>query len=53
MPKKKYQVVCYMRVEQEKEDIEPLTLEEAKKEKEQGEFMQPENIYKIEEIEGE
>jgi len=45
---KKYQVVTYIRVEPEK--IEPLTYNEAKKEKEQAELMQPENIYEIEEI---
>lgn len=44
---KKYKVVCYMRVEAEEQ--EPLTLEEAEAEKEQGEFMQPENRYEIEE----
>ena len=46
---KKYQVVGYIKVEPEK--IELLTYEEALKEKEQGELMQPENIYKIEETE--
>lgn len=49
---KKYRVVCYMRIEPE-DEVESLTYEEAVKEKEQGEFMQPENVYKIEEIENE
>jgi hypothetical protein len=45
---KKYRIVCYMRIENE---TEPMALEEAKKEKEQAELMQPENIYEIEEAE--
>ena len=45
---KKYQVVCYLRIEPENKT--PLTYEEALEDKEQLEFMQPENIYRIEEI---
>ena len=48
---KKYQVVCYMRIEPE--DPQPLTYKEALEEKEHLELLQPEHIYKIEEIEGE
>lgn len=49
--KKKYRVICYIRVDPE--DTEPISYKEAVKEKEQGEFMQPENIYKIEEVKDE
>ncbi len=45
---KKYKVVCYIRVDSD--DNDPLTIEEAISEKEQAEFMQPENIYQIEEV---
>jgi len=48
---KKFIVVGYIRVEPEKESIEPQTYEEALKDKESQELMQPENIFKIEEIE--
>lgn len=48
---KKYVVVCYMRVAPE--DIELLTLEEARKEVEHWKLLQPENLYMIEEIESE
>jgi len=46
---KRYRIVCYAKVEPE--EIEKfLTLEEAQAEKEQGELMQPENKYEIEEV---
>tara|TARA_Y100001938_G_scaffold134261_1_gene194513 strand:- start:157 stop:333 length:177 start_codon:yes stop_codon:yes gene_type:complete len=45
---KKYQVVCYMRVSPAIR--EPLSYEDALKEKEHFDFMQPENVYQIEEI---
>jgi hypothetical protein len=45
---KKYRVICYIKVEPN--NIELLTYDEAIKEKEQGELMQPENIYEIEVI---
>lgn len=47
---KKYQVVCYLRIEPE--TIEPLTYHDVIREKESLELMQPENIYRIEKIEG-
>ena len=47
---KKYQVICYMRIEPE--EAEPLTYREALEEKKHLEFMDPESIYKIEKIEG-
>ena len=47
---KKYQVICYMRVAPE--DPKPITYNEALKEKEHMELLQPENIYRIEEIDG-
>ena len=46
---KKFRVVCYLRVDQE--DPEALTWEEAMYEKRHLEFIQPENIYVIEEVE--
>ncbi|UCG04918.1 MAG: hypothetical protein JSV83_13410 [Desulfobacterales bacterium] len=45
---KKYQLVCYMRVEPE--ELKPLTYEQALQDKQQLELMQPDNIYRIEEI---
>ncbi len=48
---KKYQVVCYLRIDSECKT--PLTYEEALQDKEQLELMQPENIYRIEEIDDE
>lgn len=45
----KYRLVAYLRIEPE--DSEPLTYTEALSEKEQQEFLFPENIYRIEEIE--
>jgi len=45
---KKYQVVCYFRIDTEAKM--PLTYEEALQDKEQLELMQPENIYRIKEI---
>ena len=45
---KRFRVVCYIRVDADENDL--LTLEEAIREREQGTFMQPENIYKIEEV---
>ena len=50
MSEKKYQVICYMRIETDK--VEPLTYREALSEKEHLELLQPENIYRNEEIEG-
>jgi|GEM_PF-3056946 len=47
---RKYCVVGFMRIDPE--DPEPLTYRQALKEKEQMEFLQPENIYRIEKIEG-
>ena len=44
----KYQVVAFMRIDPE--DPEPLTYEDALKEKEHLELLQPENVYRIEEI---
>jgi len=44
---KKYQVVCYMRIDPRNDD--PKNLKEAKKEKKHWELLHPENIYKIEE----
>jgi hypothetical protein len=46
---KKYQLICYVRIETG--DGMPLTYKEALQDKEQLELMQPENIYRIEEIE--
>jgi len=46
----KYMVVGFIRVDPE--DPEPLTYREALKEKEHMEFLQPENIYRIEKLEG-
>jgi hypothetical protein len=45
---RKYQVVCYLRIEPEDQML--LTYEEALQDKNQLELMQPENIYKIEKI---
>jgi len=45
---KKYRLICYIKVEPE--ESEQLTYEEALGEKEQGEFLFPENIYRIEEL---
>lgn len=47
--KKKYIVVCYMKIEPD--DVEAMTREEAEKEVEQLSLMQSENIYLIEEFE--
>ncbi len=47
----KYRVVCYMRVEPE--EGEPMSHEDAKKEVAHFETMQPENLYRIEEIDQE
>lgn len=46
--KRKFYVVCYMRVEPE--DIELMTFKEAKAEIENLKLMQPENIYTIQDI---
>jgi hypothetical protein len=46
---KKYQVVCFMRIGPRGPDG-PLSYTEALKEKEHWELLQPENIYRIEEI---
>ncbi len=45
---KKYRLVAYLRVEPEKSEL--LTYDEALAEKEQQEFLFPENIYRIEEV---
>jgi len=50
METKKYQVVCYMRIDPE--EPEPQTYKEALREMRNQEFMQPENIYRIEKING-
>lgn len=47
--KKKYTVVCYMRIDAE--DIELMTYDQAKVEIEQSKLMQPDNIYRIEKVE--
>ena len=47
--KKKYTVVCYMRIDAE--DIELMSRDQAKVEIEQMRLMQPENVYRIEEFE--
>jgi len=49
LPAKRYRVVCHMRIEPE--EVDPLTYEEALAEKEHLELLQPENIYRIEEVE--
>ncbi len=46
---KRYRLVAYLRIDPE--DGEPLTHTEALAEKEQQEFLFPENIYRIEEVE--
>jgi len=48
MTRKKFKVVCFIRVDSEVE--EPLSYEEAKRERENSKFMQPENVYRIEAI---
>ena len=48
MSQKKFQVVCYLRIDPE--DPEYLTYRDALKEKEHLELLQPENIYRIEDI---
>lgn len=49
---KKYRIVCFMRVDREDEnENELLDLKEAKEEEKHLRFLQPENIYKIEEVE--
>ena len=45
---KKYYVVCYMRIQPE--DIELMTQNQARVEAEQARLMQPENVYRIENI---
>ena len=50
MNTKKYQVICYMRIEPE--EPMPLTYEEALDDKHQLELMNPENIYILEEFDG-
>lgn len=47
---KKYRLIGYIRIEPA-DEVEHLTLKEAEEEKEQAEFLFPENIYKIEEVE--
>lgn len=46
----KYRVVCYMRIDCQFEEIEPMTLEDAEAEIESQRLMQPEHIFKIEEV---
>ncbi len=48
---KKYRVICYMRIEPE--ESEPLTYNDALKEKQHLELLQPENIYRIEKLDDE
>jgi hypothetical protein len=50
---KQYIIVCYMKVEQEPEDIQPMTFEQARKEIKHLNLLQPENIYKIESLDPE
>ena len=45
---RRYTVVCYMRVDAD--DIESMYLEQANAEAEQARIMQPENIYRVEEV---
>ena len=45
---KKYQVVCYIRVDPD--EVNPMTYEQALAEQEHLEFLHPENIYQIAEI---
>ena len=46
---KKYRLVCYLRVDP---DIpEPMTYEDAVREKKHFELLHPENIYRVEEFE--
>lgn len=50
----KYRIVCYTRIDPEPEDeLWFDSLEEAQADLEQSRFLQPENIYKLEEIEDE
>ena len=46
---KKHQAICSMRIDSE--DFEPITYRDALKDKEHLELLQPDNIYRIEEIE--
>ncbi len=46
-----YRLVCYMRIVPE--DQESMTCQEAELERKHMEFLQPENIYQIEEIDEE
>ena len=48
---KGYRVVCYMRIDCDESEIEPMTLEEASEELEHQQLMQPENRYEVEEVE--
>ena len=50
MTAKKYRVVCYIRVEPDKSVDKPITETEARQERNHLESMQPENVYKIEEV---
>ena len=50
-PRKLYRVVCYMRIE-DSDYVGPLTLAEAQAEADHAEFMQPENKYVVELING-
>ena len=49
MADKKYQVICYIRIEPE--DMKPMTFTEAQAEAHHLKFLQPENFYVIEEVE--
>lgn len=46
--KKEYTVVCYMKVIPD--DMEEMTLADAKKEQAQQRMMQPEHLWRIEEV---
>jgi hypothetical protein len=46
----KYRVVCYMRIDCEESEIEPMTLEDAEAEVESQRLMQPEHIFQVEEV---
>lgn len=47
---KRFRVIWYSRFEPEPEDVELLTREEAESEKRHLEFLFPEDIFKIEEV---
>lgn len=49
----KYRVVCFMRIEADASEVEPMTSEEAEKEAEHQRTMQPEDIFVVEPIDEE